>query len=299
MKRLFLSYMGNSLALPEGDSYVGRGLICRLRFNDRSVSRKHLRLTVDDEGTLVVEDLGSRNGTTLNGVELSSPQIAEDGDEIRIGTRKLTIVEDEDDALEEVTRPGDVSAIEQLLAGESTERVSQRCPDCGVEVSVFDDDCSGCGYTWAEFSPRASTKAVPVEEVLKKGQDRRRHPRHKIEVPVIYTSDNLAVESLALDLSRSGVFICTGILEPVGTNCSITILADGEPALTFGGRVCRVVELEQDDGSSTGLGIEFLAMNQAGQTWLNNAMDQAASSLLAQEEIDTAPKNPEVSQQQN
>jgi pSer/pThr/pTyr-binding forkhead associated (FHA) protein len=52
-------------------------------------SRRHARIVVA-EGRATLEDLGSKNGTRLNGKRLSSPTVLADRDEVRIGDAVLT-----------------------------------------------------------------------------------------------------------------------------------------------------------------------------------------------------------------
>ncbi len=58
---------------------VGRDPTCDINVLDRQVSRFHARITPTAEG-ITVEDLGSKNGTNHNGVELTGPVILQDGD---------------------------------------------------------------------------------------------------------------------------------------------------------------------------------------------------------------------------
>lgn len=58
---------------------VGRDPSCDIHVQDRQVSRFHARLTPTPEG-VTLEDLGSKNGTNHNGVELSAPVMLQDGD---------------------------------------------------------------------------------------------------------------------------------------------------------------------------------------------------------------------------
>jgi pSer/pThr/pTyr-binding forkhead associated (FHA) protein len=53
--------------------------------NDIEISRRHARLTREDDGSFVIEDLGSTNGTYLNEEPLNGPQPLHPGDHIRIG----------------------------------------------------------------------------------------------------------------------------------------------------------------------------------------------------------------------
>ncbi len=62
---------------------IGRGVDCDILIPDRQVSRYHARVQV--KGTnVIVEDLGSKNGTFYNGKVLSAPVILQDGDSIQI-----------------------------------------------------------------------------------------------------------------------------------------------------------------------------------------------------------------------
>jgi DNA-binding winged helix-turn-helix (wHTH) protein len=58
---------------------VGREPSCDVVIPDRQVSRFHARLTPTTEGVML-EDLGSKNGTHHNGVELTAPVMLQDGD---------------------------------------------------------------------------------------------------------------------------------------------------------------------------------------------------------------------------
>jgi pSer/pThr/pTyr-binding forkhead associated (FHA) protein len=57
-----------------------------------TVSRRHARIVVT-EGTAVLEDLGSKNGTHLNGVRLTAPVTLADGDEIWLPCAELPAAE--------------------------------------------------------------------------------------------------------------------------------------------------------------------------------------------------------------
>ena len=62
---------------------IGRGDDCHVIINDRQASRHHARITQTEDG-YVLEDLGSKNGTFLNGQILTVPTVLKDGDEIGI-----------------------------------------------------------------------------------------------------------------------------------------------------------------------------------------------------------------------
>ncbi|HWQ04558.1 MAG TPA: FHA domain-containing protein [Longilinea sp.] len=62
---------------------IGRDAACTVVVTDRQVSRYHARITLK-EGSALLEDLGSKNGTYLNGDVISEPLILQDGDVIQV-----------------------------------------------------------------------------------------------------------------------------------------------------------------------------------------------------------------------
>lgn len=71
--------------LSEGVNLVGRERDCAVRVDSLTVSRHHLRIVVT-QGRATVEDLGSRNGTRLNGHRIERRCALNDGDEIEVGS---------------------------------------------------------------------------------------------------------------------------------------------------------------------------------------------------------------------
>ncbi len=65
---------------------IGRGADNDLVFPDREVSRHHCRIRREGP-EYVLEDLGSKNGTFVNGQRLTAPHVLLDGDEIQIAPR--------------------------------------------------------------------------------------------------------------------------------------------------------------------------------------------------------------------
>ncbi len=69
---------------------IGRSRSCDIRLREDTVSRLHAAL-LWQEGALVVEDLGSSNGTYLNGVRVLEPQTVACGDVLRFGSLRGTV----------------------------------------------------------------------------------------------------------------------------------------------------------------------------------------------------------------
>ena len=78
------------LPLPDGDHIAGRGVECSLLIDAVTVSRRHARFTVKS-GTVVIEDLGSKNGVCVDGMRISQPTQLTDGAEVALGSAKLRV----------------------------------------------------------------------------------------------------------------------------------------------------------------------------------------------------------------
>ncbi len=79
---------GVAYDLSEG-ALLGRGAAADIRLEDSFASTRHAQL-VPHGDVMVVEDLGSTNGTFLNGQPLNGPQPLHPGDRIRIGDSEFT-----------------------------------------------------------------------------------------------------------------------------------------------------------------------------------------------------------------
>jgi pSer/pThr/pTyr-binding forkhead associated (FHA) protein len=87
--RFRLSSAGMNVDLEVGTRLIGRAPECDLMIDDPLVSRHHARITCD-VGEALFEDLGSRNGSRINGSIVLEPKLLEHGDRIQIGARELT-----------------------------------------------------------------------------------------------------------------------------------------------------------------------------------------------------------------
>jgi protease PrsW len=78
------SLSGSRVSLGEGAVVLGRDLSCTVRFPDeRLVSRRHAEIRAEG-GRLVVRDLGSRNGTLVNGRRVEAAELRA-GDAVSLG----------------------------------------------------------------------------------------------------------------------------------------------------------------------------------------------------------------------
>ena len=83
-----ISSDGRQFAVAIGSTVIGRGEGAQVRLADVGISRQHARL--DYDGTrMVLTDLGSTNGTTVNGNRITAAAL-QHGDVIQLGTTTLT-----------------------------------------------------------------------------------------------------------------------------------------------------------------------------------------------------------------
>ncbi len=292
MSRVLLEYLGDTIELPAGETILGRDLVCQIRLNDPAVSRRHLRIRVSGSD-VSVEDLGSSNGSRVNGEVLKRFRRMVDGDEIQIGNRvlRLRVLTGTEPSV-----PTEVDTVSGLLdrpptgagawtappknpsvAPRAPSRMAplpklpmHNCPRCRVEVPMASDHCDACGFEWPMGRPGSVTQlSVPMPS------ERRSEFRRKIEVAVMYTSESLTFEAVARDLSRGGMFVATELLEPIGTDCRVVVLADGAPAVTFAARVAHVVDSASDDSAiPAGLGIQFTELDAEAEEWLQHLLER-------------------------
>ncbi|MFV0443832.1 MAG: FHA domain-containing protein [Planctomycetaceae bacterium] len=124
------SQSGSLISLPEGRFLIGREHDCHLRPNSELISRHHCAFTHDAHGVRI-RDLGSTNGTFVNGQRIQGNVQLKPGDLVSAGKVELMVVIDgcpagvSDDTL--VSRAGDT-----IVVGPSDES-----PSAGTD-SVLD-----------------------------------------------------------------------------------------------------------------------------------------------------------------
>lgn len=158
---------------------VGRDMDCEIMIPSRQVSRKHARLKLTNSG-VSIEDLGSKNGTHLNGTLLADLTILKDGDVIQIAFAQQFIYLSSD-----ATMPLEMGT---MLGVPSTPPGILRLEKSSRQVWIRDE----------EVIPALSASQFKLLEILYDNQDRV-VPRKEI-ISVIWGAENaLDVSEQALD----------------------------------------------------------------------------------------------------
>jgi pSer/pThr/pTyr-binding forkhead associated (FHA) protein len=113
---------GQYLRFPRGEFMFGRGPECHVRPNSEWVSRQHCLLRITEEGPLI-RDLGSTNGTVVNGARVVGERLLQAGDQLQLGPLVLQVVFRDGDALESLVGP-------ELMPGE-TKVIGQDTAEIG------------------------------------------------------------------------------------------------------------------------------------------------------------------------
>lgn len=92
MPRYRLRYQATDLEMPEGDFVVGRSSTCSLALDDALVSRRHAAFHVST-AAVTVQDLGSRNGVSVNGERITGRVQLRHLDRVTIGSQEMVLIE--------------------------------------------------------------------------------------------------------------------------------------------------------------------------------------------------------------
>lgn len=126
---------GKALVFSDGTYYIGRGAECHIRPNSEWVSRQHCVLRVVGSA-IYIRDLGSRNGTLVNGALLERERRLSHGDQIQIGPLVFEVrLEDSGArAASQPTRPSQRDETRQLTENEPADQGST------AELPIFPPD---------------------------------------------------------------------------------------------------------------------------------------------------------------
>ncbi len=83
---------GATMDISQPQMLIGRDPACDIVISDAEVSRRHARVLVSGD-TCILEDLGSTNGTFVNGRRISAPYELKNGDTIMMGENVIVVFE--------------------------------------------------------------------------------------------------------------------------------------------------------------------------------------------------------------
>jgi hypothetical protein len=135
---------------------IGRGPECDIVVPDRQISRQHARISRTPDGVRV-EDLGSKNGTHVNGVRIEASTTLQDGDVVQVAF-SLELVFVAHDATLPLEGPG-FGRVGRL-------RMDARSHQVWVGSKEIAPPLSAPQYRLLEALYRQPSRVVPREEVI-------------------------------------------------------------------------------------------------------------------------------------
>jgi len=99
-----------------GEVLIGRTPEAQVQITNDDVSRRHALIKLPAERWFVIEDLGSLNGTRVNGIAISEQEL-KFGDRIRIGSKTLLLFSQHDPVEDELLQSQRLEAIGRLAGG--------------------------------------------------------------------------------------------------------------------------------------------------------------------------------------
>lgn len=108
--------VGQMYKLTKDDIYIGRATDAEVRVDDEGVSRRHARVSLTPGEQVILVDLGSTNGTFVNGAKVAE-QVLRDGDKVQIGSTTVLKFSYQDALEENFQRKLFDSAVKDGLTG--------------------------------------------------------------------------------------------------------------------------------------------------------------------------------------
>lgn len=148
MVRFRLRFLLQEIDLPQGETLIGRSTACHITLEDPLVSRSHARIVVSDDRA-TCEDLGSRNGSLVNGERIQGPTELVDGARIRVGTQEFVLA--------------------RIIESQVARKVGQdtgflcHCAACGIPYPNKMSECPNCGSS-DRFEEDTLSGSLPSRE---------------------------------------------------------------------------------------------------------------------------------------
>jgi pSer/pThr/pTyr-binding forkhead associated (FHA) protein len=148
---------GNVIPLVAGRFLIGREEDCHLRPGNDLVSRHHCVFKMD-AFTVRVRDLGSTNGTFVNGERLRGEVMLNTGDKVRVGTLEFEVVIGEGASVPD----GEADQVSTLLEGEPDSSQTIIQSDSEYAASEISDTTSFQGDTVYQPQPQYDPNLQPM-----------------------------------------------------------------------------------------------------------------------------------------
>ena len=274
MARYRLRFLLQEFDLPHGATVIGRSLDCNLTIEDPLVSREHARIVIDEGGERV-EDMGSRNGVRVNGVQIKGPTPLSDGDRVRIGTQDFVFCRVDLAGKGHSKTTGVLRLCSQCHLPYPRESVS--CPNCEATDQPDEETLSGSFGNESQTSWSVQLLVEALERALSLGRTQ--------DAERIVRRATAQVEELLL----SGGTVDAKALAALATQAVATTTASNDPTWILWvfdvyRRSDRVPPLELVDRLAEAAGVHAGVLRPA----LDGLLAQLRASALGASQADVA-----------
>jgi hypothetical protein len=212
--RYRLRFLLQEFDLALGTTVIGRSLDCNLTIEDPLVSRQHARIVIaDDEAS--VEDMDSRNGVRVNGVQIKGPTPLRDGDRVRIGTQDFVFCRVDPAGRGHSKTTGVLRLCAKCRLPYPREMVA--CPNCEATEQTDEETLSGSFGTENQTAWSVQLLVEALERALTLGR--------------VADAERIARRASAQveELAASGGPVDAKALAPLAVQAVATTLASNDP----------------------------------------------------------------------
>ncbi|MCA9246483.1 MAG: FHA domain-containing protein [Planctomycetales bacterium] len=257
--------MAYQLVIVEGESkgraieihpptVIGRSKQADITVGQALVSRKHCEITVHDDGLLVVEDLGSLNGTYHGGQRIEEPVYLEPGDRLTVGSITFE------------ARYGDPTALEVSSAIDETADFEfspvETPSDNGSPADVVAIEEAEAEAEFAPWSPAGeSADVAEVEEIV--------DVEEVAEVEEFAPSDVVEVEVEPIDVAEEVEEIVAEVEPAEAADESVEVVDDVEE-VEDSGELAEVADTQPTESSDSNDGGDL--------SWLTGNVDNGSGA---------------------
>jgi pSer/pThr/pTyr-binding forkhead associated (FHA) protein len=174
-------HQGKAIPLSTKKFLVGREQDCHLRPNSDLVSRHHCVFSIDDYAVRL-RDLGSTNGTRVNGKALHGETTLKAGDQIGIGKLELELVIRHRAAAEQ-TPSAPLQGLHQESYESAAETATVEIPISGFDPNQNSSDTSFELPTQPALAADTSTNLAPDTAIIPGGAQQPQFPAYPAQAP--------------------------------------------------------------------------------------------------------------------
>lgn len=202
--------LGRTFVIRKAPLVIGRGA-ADIDLRSTDVSRCHARITRNGR-SLMVEDLGSANGTIVNGSPITRPTVIQPGDRIQIGSTILVMTRHDEleDRLQQLQKLDAMGALVKGLAHDFNNVLT--VVQAGLdELAERRDDDPVSRQLIADMSQAATSAAGLVRRLLRMGRNKPA-TSELVELKSIVAESLAMARRLGMDRIRFTVDVADGLM---------------------------------------------------------------------------------------